>query len=88
MPDLCAALGLAQIKKYEGTILAERKRVAERYNAFFIEKEWAQMPVITDEDRVSCYHLYALRIVNISENERDEIMVSIAEDEGGNARKI
>lgn len=81
MPDICAALGLAQIRKYEEVIMQERKRVAEKYHAFFSQKKWAQLPVIKDETRVSCYHLYALRINNITEDQRDEMMISIAEDE-------
>lgn len=81
MPDICAAVGLAQIRKYEDMIMPERKRVAERYHQFFKEKFWAQVPVTEDEERTSCYHLYALRINGISEEERDEMMVSIAADE-------
>ena len=74
MPDLCAAVGLAQIKKYDSTILKERKRVALTYENFFRDKEWAECPVIEDENRVSCYHIYALRIYKITEEERDFII--------------
>lgn len=81
MPDLCASLGLAQIKKYDTAILPERQRIAAKYHEFFSTREWAQLPVIKDETRTSCYHLYALRINNISEKQRDAMMVSIAEDE-------
>lgn len=81
MPDLCAALGLAQMRKYDNQLLLERKRVADRYHAFFREKYWAQLPIIEDEKRRSCYHLYALRINNISEEQRDEMMEHIAADE-------
>ncbi|MGA9213656.1 DegT/DnrJ/EryC1/StrS family aminotransferase, partial [Kaistella sp.] len=81
MPDICAALGLAQIKKYNTEILPQRKRVAEQYHEFFSRKEWAQLPIIADDTRTSCYHLYALRINNITEEQRDAMMISIAEDE-------
>lgn len=81
MPDLCAALGLAQIRKYEAVILPERKRVAERYHNFFSKQEWAQLPIIEDDNRTSCYHIYALRIKNITEDQRDSMMCLIAEDE-------
>lgn len=81
MPDICAALGLAQIRKYDTAILKERKRVADQYHAFFSQKEWAQLPVIKDEKRTSCYHLYAIRMNDITEEQRDEMMVSIANDE-------
>lgn len=81
MPDLCAALGLAQIRKYNSEILKERKRIAERYHHFFSQKSWAQLPIIEDEKRKSCYHLYALRINNITEEQRDSMMEHVAADE-------
>lgn len=81
MPDICAALGLAQIKKYQDVILPERQRVAQAYHGFFSKKDWAQLPIMQDDNRSSCYHLYALRIKNITEEQRDKMMISIAEDE-------
>ncbi len=81
MPDVCAAIGLAQIRKYQAVIMPERERVAARYHEFFSQKEWAQIPILEDETRTSCCHLYALRIKNISEDQRDQMMVSISEDE-------
>ena len=81
MPDLCAALGLAQMRKYNTELLLERKRVAEKYHQFFSQKKWAQLPIIEDERRKSSYHLYALRINNITEEQRDEMMNLIAADE-------
>ena len=76
MPDLCAAVGLAQIKKYD-ELLRQRKRVAFRYHDFFAKKAWAELPILEDAKRVSCYHLYALRIFDISENQRDQMIDSI-----------
>lgn len=81
MPDICAAIGLAQIKIYTDVIMPERKRVAQKYHDFFSKKSWAQVPVMQDEKRISCYHLYALRINDVTEQERDQMMLSIAEDE-------
>ena len=78
MPDVCAAIGLAQIRKYTAKLLEERKRVAMRYQEFFSQKAWAQLPILEDEKRSSCYHLYALRIKNITEEQRDQIMELIA----------
>lgn len=78
MPDVCAAIGLAQMKKYSNTVLKERERVAKAYQNYFQQFSWAQTPVIEDQSRTSCFHLYALRIKNISENQRDAIMEEIA----------
>ena len=77
LPDLCAAVGLAQIRKYDSFLLKERKRVALRYQEFFIKNECFQLPPLEDEKRESCYHLYPLRINAISEFQRDAIIEEI-----------
>ena len=77
LPDLNAAVGLVQIRKYDSYILKERKRVALRYQEFFSKSEFFQLPLLRDEIRESCYHLYALRIINISEFQRDAIIEEI-----------
>lgn len=74
MPDICAAIGLAQIKKYNDVLLVERERVARRYHAFFSQHSFFQLPILEDEERKSCFHLYALRINAISEAQRDLII--------------
>ncbi|KHJ39135.1 UDP-4-amino-4-deoxy-L-arabinose--oxoglutarate aminotransferase [Pedobacter glucosidilyticus] len=74
MPDICAAVGLSQIRKYDSVLLKERKRVADYYTSFFQSKDWAQCPVIQDDKRISCNHLYALRIKGINEDKRDRMI--------------
>lgn len=78
MPDLCAAVGLAQIRKYDSYLLKERKRVALAYHAFFSQYDYFELPPLKDSLRESSYHLYALRIKNISEVQRDEIIQKIS----------
>jgi dTDP-4-amino-4,6-dideoxygalactose transaminase len=77
LPDLSAAVGLAQIRKYDSYLLLERKRVALRYQEFFSDYNYFQLPSLKDKNRESCYHLYALRINNISETQRDLIIEKI-----------
>jgi dTDP-4-amino-4,6-dideoxygalactose transaminase len=77
MPDVLAAIGLAQLKKYDSFILKERKRVAEKYQLAFAKKDWAQLPVLKNESSESSYHLYMLRIKNISAEQRNEIIQKI-----------
>ena len=77
LPDLNAAVGLAQIRKYNSNLLLERKRVALRYHEFFSSYDFLQLPPLKDEKRESCYHLYALRINNISETQRDAMIEEI-----------
>lgn len=74
MPDLCAAVGLAQIRKYDSVLLKERERVAKAYHDFFKQYDFFELPPLESGDRKSCYHLYALRINSISETQRDQII--------------
>lgn len=78
MPDICAAIGLAQIRKYNKQLLKDRQRIAVQYQDFFESKSWAQIPILQDEYRESCYHIYTLRIKEINENERDRMIERIA----------
>jgi len=77
MPDVCAAIGLAQIRKYGSFLLPERKRVAEGYYRQFCKYSWAQLPLLKDGNTESSYHLFALRIKGITETQRDAIIDEI-----------
>jgi dTDP-4-amino-4,6-dideoxygalactose transaminase len=79
MPDVCAAIGLAQIRKYD-QLLAERKRVFEFYTQFFKQTSWAIHPPYEVNNSNSSYHLYPLRIKNITEQQRDAIIDKISEE--------
>lgn len=73
MPDVCAAIGLAQIRKYS-YLLKERKRVSEYYINYFKNFNHYILPIIEDINRTSCNHIFPLRIHNISEHKRDQII--------------
>ena len=77
LPDVLAAIGLAQIKKYDEALLKERKRVFDFYSNSFKELMWAWLPPYEKEGCSGSYHLYPLRIKNISEEQRDEIIEKI-----------
>jgi dTDP-4-amino-4,6-dideoxygalactose transaminase len=79
MPDVCAAIGLAQIRKYDHNLLQERKRVFDQYSKAFAGFDWAQVPPQDDAKRTSSYHLYALRVHGITEDQRDAMITNIAE---------
>lgn len=74
MPDICAAIGLAQLRKYDAVILPERKRVFNKYLQLFSSFAWAELPVIQTADKKSSCHLFALRIHGITEQQRDRII--------------
>lgn len=79
MPDICAAIGLAQIRKYDILLIKERERVARAYDSFFSKYEQFELPPLEDENRKSCFHLYALRIKSCKEEQRDLIIEEITE---------
>jgi dTDP-4-amino-4,6-dideoxygalactose transaminase len=74
MPDICAAIGLAQIRKYRKQILPARKKVFEGYVSRLSRNNWAQLPPCDSDDKISSYHLYALRINGVSELVRDKMI--------------
>ncbi len=80
MPDICAAIGLAQIRRYTKELLPERVMQFKRYQAGFEAFDWAILPVLSDthESHSSC-HLYLLRIKDATEAQRDAIIHRISE---------
>lgn len=79
MPDVCAAIGLAQLRKYQSLILPERKRVFDEYSLQFSKYSWAQLPPQDSSEKKSSYHLFALRIKGITEAQRDVMIESITQ---------
>lgn len=79
MPDVLAAIGLAQFRKYKTDLLAERKRVFDFYNYTFQKCDWAICPPFQKTGCQSSCHLYPLRIRDIAEAQRNRIIELISE---------
>ena len=77
MTDIAAALGLVQMKRYPA-LLARRREIIERYDAAFKPLGIEVLPHYTD-DHISSGHLYLTRIPGISMEQRQEIIVRMAE---------
>lgn len=77
LPDVNASIGLAQIRQYS-KLHFERKRVFNAYNAAFCKFEWSILPPSVVGEKESSYHLYALRIKGITEDQRDAIIELVA----------
>jgi len=80
MADVNAAIGLAQIRQYPA-LLKERKRIFNTYNKAFEKYNWAILPPSIVKEKESSYHLYALRLKDVTEQQRDEIIDEIARKE-------
>ena len=78
MPDICAAIGVAQLKKYHTHILPERKNIYDTYRRGFSAYTWAEVPPADDEEKQSSCHLFALRIKGITEGQRDAMIEEIS----------
>ena len=77
MTDVAAAIGLAQFKRYEG-ILARRKEIIARYDAVFKPLGVRVLTHYTDEYK-SSGHLYITNVPGISSEQRNEIIIKMAE---------
>jgi dTDP-4-amino-4,6-dideoxygalactose transaminase len=80
MPDVNAAIGLAQMRQYPA-LLAERKRIFNLYDTSFAKLSWAIIPPSNFKNKESSYHIYALRIKDINEQQRDDIIDEISKHE-------
>ena len=77
MTDIMAGIGLAQLARYEG-MLERRKEIIEKYDAAFKPLGVQVLQHYTDEYQ-SSGHLYLTRIPGISLEQRQEIIVKMAE---------
>ena len=77
MTDYAAAIGLVQLDRYEG-LLARRKAVIEAYNEALCPLGIEVLPHYTDNAQ-SSGHLYITRVPGISDAQRREIIVKMAE---------
>lgn len=79
MPDILAAIGLVELERYDSETLPRRKEIFDQYLVNFSNKDWAQLPVYKTNNSESSYHLFLLRIKNISEQQRNKIIQLISE---------
>ena len=77
MTDIMAAIGLAQFERYAG-LLARRREIINRY-----DKAFRSMPVQLlnhfGTDHVSSGHLYLVRMLDKTVEQRNEIIIQMAE---------
>lgn len=76
MPDLCASVGLAQMRRYQSVLLPERKRIFMHYIDYLKKYSWAILPPWENQSGIeSSYHLFLLRIKGITESQRDQMIL-------------
>ncbi|MGZ3903680.1 MAG: DegT/DnrJ/EryC1/StrS family aminotransferase [Bacteroidia bacterium] len=77
MTDLTAAIGLIEIERYDNDTLVKRKHICDYYLKALDENAIFQLPLLSNNEKQSCYHLFPLRIKNCSEAQRDAIIQKI-----------
>ena len=79
MTDVTAAIGLAQFERYSG-ILVRRKEIIGRYDAAFKPLGIEVLDHFTDKHQ-SSGHLYITRVPGITPEQRNSIIIEMAERE-------
>ena len=77
MTDIMAAIGLKQLERYPG-MLARRKEIIEKYDAMCDASGISHL-VHYGKDFASSGHLYIVRVPNITMEQRNDIIISMAE---------
>lgn len=77
MTDIMGGIGLAQLSRYDG-MLKRRRDIIKRYESAFKPLGIKTLPHFSD-DYTSSYHLYLTRVPGITAEQRNEIIVKMAE---------
>ena len=78
MTDIVAAIGLAQLERYD-SMLQRRKEIIEKYDAAFADISVCGLTHFTDKHR-SSGHLYISRVIGADDLKRRQIIIKMAEN--------
>ncbi len=79
MTDVAAAMGIVELARYDSLILPRRKAIFDAYNQAFKNDPRYILPIYETADKRSSYHVFTLRVKNITEAQRDNIILEMAE---------
>lgn len=79
MTDIHASIGLAQLRRYDSEILAKKDKINEWYKKYLGGIEGIILPEFRTEDKVSSRHLFALRLKDADEEQRNRVIQALAE---------
>ncbi|MDM0700705.1 DegT/DnrJ/EryC1/StrS family aminotransferase [Clostridium perfringens] len=78
MTDIMSAIGLGQLDRYK-EILERRKNLIEMYDEALVSNKNLQILRHYTEDSKSSGHLYLVRVLGITEEERNKLIIKMAE---------
>ena len=81
MTDVAAAMGIVELERYDREILPRRRAIFEQYAEAFASDPRFQVPEFATSDKITSYHVFALRLVKTTESQRDAVMQHICEQE-------
>ncbi len=81
MTDLCAAIGLIELERYDNDTLIKRKHIFDTYSKLLGSHPFIEIVPYHTAEKTSSYHLYPIRIKGATEAQRDEIIREIFEQE-------
>lgn len=77
MTDIQAAMGVAELDRYDSEIIPKRKQIFDLYSNELSKHDWAWIPEYKTCNKISSFHVYLLRIKGITELQRDMIIQNI-----------
>lgn len=81
MTDIMASMGLVELERYREDTLKQRKNIFDQYTESFSKNSSLIVPPYENKEKRSSYHVYALRVKNCNEAQRDAIIKEIFENE-------
>lgn len=81
MTDIAAAMGLVELARYDRTILPRRKKIFDTYYQAFKNDRRFREPVYETAEKRSSYHVFTLFLNHVTEQQRDEIILKMADQE-------
>lgn len=79
MTDVAAAMGIVELARYDQMILPRRKEIFDAYNQAFKNDNRFRVPEYETSERRSSYHVFTLRVNGITEEQRNEVLLKMAE---------
>lgn len=80
MSDINASLGIVQLRKYP-QVLEKRRKVCDAYYEALSKYDWAELPALETDVKLSCCHLFPVLVKGIGEEQRDRIIKLVSEQE-------
>ena len=79
LTDIGAAIGVVQLKRYEG-MLEKRRQIFKTYSDILSKEDFSIIPVTKDDNGTeTSYHLYLYRVKGFNEEKRNAAIQKLAE---------